>query len=1772
MADEKPEGVTFGAPPEGVTPVQTAATPAPKPTTNKDEVTFGAPPQGQDAVAPTSTQAGSTPSEDYENQSIFRRAVNAVKHPSWEGANTGLATPNEVGKAWFGETPEESERKATEITASGSAYHEQHPYLDSVYRFFEGTRGDIAKTASSFTSPTSVALTLASGVGQAAEAFNSLRLLALGEGPEAAAQVINAASKGRVSLPMATQVAKVIAASNKVAKVSNAVGKGAKALQTAAGAGFGAQGVAQAASADYSTPEGIQQGLMGASQAALGAAGTIEPVKTAIRRNLAPKTTTVGKGTNFETKVPTRSDSFAAKQLAGFAPKEELQNFSATETHPAIAQGVGDVVKDVAGTTGKTVLSEKDPMGILGHTEELKTRAQAGFKKVDEWSGGKLSEYQDQADAYRGDFTGEGREKFNEAMDAQDSLYDVYAKKHPNEAADIDQNRRDWRVKSNLERINKALGTAIEAAPTTDVDYNFKHNKQFANKINQLIRDVGKDGKNSFERAGFTPEHVQALKDFGRIITNEANLPRFGTYIRAATDLALGGLGLHSFGVGGGLGAAVMAHAGQMILGKLLTTPEGVSLLNSAIKSGAPVPATASGIAAILSKSQDWVNSFSNWAGETIGKLHKDQSGEFKVPFTGDSNIELLEQGQGGHAGNTVASEEEINRPGQNYLVNKSGSLTYHGKSFAPEEAGRGQTHVTVLPDGTYRVNAGNELNPIQQKMLEAAVGKKLSPEGSAQASPKAESTPYKSFTDVGANLSIDRQAEQQALQESREGKLKGKSVVQRAQEIKDEIKSRTLQSVAEDYNKQTGRAQFDYTPVGKHPQRAAIADAYDEMEHNPNDPKVKASYDAMKQETKDQYDHLKNSGYTITPSEEDPYKSYAEMERDVKQNKHLSVWLGGKPPADHPMSEVEPETGLTYNTLFRAVHDIMGHVLGGHDFSELGEENAYNLHRQAYSHKAVPAVTTETRGQTSNYFKHNAFPEQKANLLPEQFHGEQPSVAKSLVDKYGTTNDPTKAGFITAEGDKIPIGSREHDRMIMSVSPDSDIKSVRSGLADILNNENMVRVRVRPITFSKTGKPEVSFSIPENVTPEQVSEIKSAVKKLNGPTVVIEQAKEGGKYVRKDEATPADVQSAIDEIKGEKRESFEPEAGSGYAARLYRNLLEKRATAVQDMPASEILSAHNQDGGVTFDPVKGNLKGAEGYAVSVHPERTQQVQGELTEKDVKSFIRKNADLLEIPGNVVGTWNDGKGTNWLDVTRVVDDEDTAMQQAKNAKQLAIYDLKNGEVIDTQNVGGQRVAQRSPIVKGAPAPHDPTRTVGLEDVLRAGEEKPKYLANLAQKTQDGIESMSFAPEGGDESFDTESEAPEMSPKEVVQSYVRQAADHIKALYKAVPDYIKQPAMKWYETANKMTGEWAKERNLSHEQTAAITAVLSPQNPWEHNINNAKRIMDIYRERQNQEWTPEMSKEAAKQLGRDKGLDGLLEDIHFKKLGELTSPAEKGKWIQLYDMAHGAKTVDAYDPLGNRVGLAKTDAGQTAKNMWFTGDDNLAKAVSIIEDGSMQNINAKLGQAHKVRNFYNNIIDPWSRKGDVTVDTHAVGAAQFHVVGTEDPSVVNNFGRVKNGPNGLVGTYALNAEAYRTAAKELSKELGVQIRPNQVQSVTWEGIKNLFKDKAPELKAKVSDIWKEYQDGTIDVDTARNRIIEASGGFGRPAWLTDSGVHAGEEAAANKRAVPSSGVRKPDVQADSGTGRNNPASVSTSGRGAGTGAGDLLKQAYAAVKGK
>lgn len=186
------------------------------------------------------------------------------------------------------------------------------------------------------------------------------------------------------------------------------------------------------------------------------------------------------------------------------------------------------------------------------------------------------------------------------------------------------------------------------------------------------------------------------------------------------------------------------------------------------------------------------------------------------------------------------------------------------------------------------------------------------------------------------------------------------------------------VRRMATDYVRQAGVAQhlpeIGYPKLPPEEVQKKIADTYEAAPHDPNDPEVANSYAKLAHETKQQYLHAQQNGYTFTPwGGKDPYKTSAEMRQDVLNNKNLGYYQGGDMPQDHPLAQVDPETGLTPNDMFRAVHDLYGHALHGFEFGPRGEYGAWKAHSQMYSPEARRAMTSETHSQNSfvNFGKH---------------------------------------------------------------------------------------------------------------------------------------------------------------------------------------------------------------------------------------------------------------------------------------------------------------------------------------------------------------------------------------------------------------------------------------------------------------------------------------------------------------------------------------------------------------------------------------------------------------------------------------------------------------------------------------------------------------------------------------------------------------------------------------------------------------------------------
>lgn len=112
-------------------------------------------------------------------------------------------------------------------------------------------------------------------------------------------------------------------------------------------------------------------------------------------------------------------------------------------------------------------------------------------------------------------------------------------------------------------------------------------------------------------------------------------------------------------------------------------------------------------------------------------------------------------------------------------------------------------------------------------------------------------------------------------------------------------------------------------------------------------------------------------------------------------------------------------EMPLTYNDVFRPVHDIYGHA-AANDFGQAGELTAWRIHQSLYSPEAQQALANETIGQTAALGETGDFPPQRVpqidpELLSSLRHPER-------VPEAGAEETlPTEAGAEELRGAETP-------------------------------------------------------------------------------------------------------------------------------------------------------------------------------------------------------------------------------------------------------------------------------------------------------------------------------------------------------------------------------------------------------------------------------------------------------------------------------------------------------------------------------------------------------------------------------------------------------------------------------------------------------------------------------------------------------------------------------------------------------------------------------
>ena len=347
---------------------------------------------------------------------------------------------------------------------------------------------------------------------------------------------------------------------------------------------------------------------------------------------------------------------------------------------------------------------------------------------------------------------------------------------------------------------------------------------------------------------------------------------------------------------------------------------------------------------------------------------------------------------------------------------------------------------------------------------------------------------------------------------------------------------------------------------------------------------------------------------------------------------------------------------------------------------------------------------------------------------------------------------------------------------------------------------------------------------------------------------------------------------------------------------------------------------------------------------------------------------------------------------------------------------------------------------------------------------------------------------------------------VSMPQAAERIIDHIQENLQWLHDAMPEEFRNRSRLWYDGAQKIARRWATQHAALPEQVAGVMAVTSPGTDWFVNAERARRMLEFSKARGSVQWDPRME-----QTWRDKLSAAIPEDQQARIYSQIrgksfndVAPDRRAVWFRLYDEAVNPREYYTLNPEGTRGALARTEKGAPGQFNW-ADFNQIEKGLSILEDGSKENIHRQLGTNHKIRNFYNNIINPNSGREHTTIDTHAVGAGLMRPISQMSIEAGQNFGgsgASSSSISGEKGTYGLWKEAYRRVARDNN------LLPREMQSITWEAIRSLFSRKFKSNAANVAAInalWEDVSTGRLTADQARQRAQQIAGGFDRPAWF-------------------------------------------------------------------
>lgn len=392
-----------------------------------------------------------------------------------------------------------------------------------------------------------------------------------------------------------------------------------------------------------------------------------------------------------------------------------------------------------------------------------------------------------------------------------------------------------------------------------------------------------------------------------------------------------------------------------------------------------------------------------------------------------------------------------------------------------------------------------------------------------------------------------------------------------------------------------------------------------------------------------------------------------------------------------------------------------------------------------------------------------------------------------------------------------------------------------------------------------------------------------------------------------------------------------------------------------------------------------------------------------------------------------------------------------------------------------------------------------RTFGSE-VLTVGMEHaasdPKYMEKLAKH----LSTYSIA--GPEES---QSKDPVKLVQDVQAKIKRNFEWGLDRFQKDLPQ-LAQRSEKWYEGANKITKHFSGVYGHPEHVVAGVLASQSPQKDWYQNVSLGERIMHIHKEHQETPWSKEMEKITGKVFKNKPSHQAILKEIRGKRLSELTDPLHKAAWIRTFDEAHHPSHFREVTPEGDFAEHVAGENGDKYKVAW-QGFNTIAKAVKMLDaKGDMKIVDKELGNEHKVRSFYNNMLQPNAPKKakapenatKVTSDTWNIRAGLLRPgLASNSPEVAAGLGGAPTTSKvGISGTYPVYASALRSAADERG------MIPNAAQSTVWDMFRTI--DTRKERKQNVEKLHQSLKTGELSHEEFLKKMSAEVGPMAEPTW--------------------------------------------------------------------